>query len=222
MWPARAGDARVGEDLAAARPGRIDQERSPLAFDGGDFVADGETVFVTPAVARRNAGLGTPEEIAEALEGLLGRRVVLFDDAPDHHAGMFLMTAGNRTVLVGDPSLARGAQIPVGADFTTATQAKFDAVAERCEEEGYRVVRMPVVPGKDGRTWFTWLNAILDVRDGKRIVHMPVFEPAGAMNDTAAAIWEDLGWEVRRVDCTNTYVHYGSLRCLVNVLRRGE
>ena len=71
--------------------------RSPLIFDGGDFVADAETVFVTPRVARRNVGV-----------------------------------------------------------------------------------------------------------------------TMSSLGDAAASAWEELGFEVRRVDCTNTYKHFGSLRCLVN------
>ena len=31
--------------------------------------------------------------------------MILFDDAPDHHVGMYLMPVGDRTVLVGDPRL---------------------------------------------------------------------------------------------------------------------
>ena len=38
----------------------------------------------------------------------------------------------------------------------------------------------------------------------------------------AAAVWRSAGWQVRRVDCTASYVHFGSLRCLVNVLARGR
>jgi hypothetical protein len=29
-----------------------------------------------------------------------------------------------------------------------------------------------------------------------------------------------LGFEVRPVDCTSAYAHFGTLHCLVNVLRR--
>ena len=79
---------------------------------------------------------------------------------------------------------------------------------------------MPVVPDRDGRTYLTYLNVILDDRAGKRVVYMPAYEGADELNAAAASAWEKLGFEVRRVDCTNTYKHFGSLRCLVNVLRR--
>ena len=32
--------------------------------------------------------------------------------------------------------------------------------------------------------------------------------------------WAGLGYEVRTVNCTDCYQHYGSLRCLVNVVSR--
>lgn len=220
-WPPRAGDSLVGTDLAAALAG-VTARRSSLGFDGGDFVADSETVFVAPRVGDRNGREG----LAEALAAALRRRVVLLDRAPPYHAGMYMMPAGERRVVVGDPSLARGLLSPagdpnpVGTDFSPELQARFDAVAKRCEAEGYRVVRMPVLPGRDGRTWLTPLNVLIDGRPGGRVVHLPVYRTAPALNEAAARIWAGLGYEVRPVDCTETFPLFGSLRCLVNVLRR--
>jgi hypothetical protein len=218
-WPARAGDRRIGEDLAAALP-HVRARRSSLVFDGGDFVADRETVFVSPRVARRNPGL-TRTELRRHLSGMLARAVVLLEAAPDHHAGMYLMTVGHRTALVGDPSLARGIvgdDAPNDPDWSAATQANFDAVAETVSGAGYRVVRIPVVPGRDGRTWLTSINAIVD----GRTVYQPVYRGAERFNRASTGVWRSLGFTVRPVDCTGTYRHFGSLRCLVNVLRRGN
>jgi hypothetical protein len=227
VWPRRAGDARVAGDLAAASDGAVEMHRSCLAFDGGDFVADSETVFVTPAVARRNVGawVASEQQLQRDLSEMLHRRVVLLTQAPPHHAGMFMMTVGNRTVLVGDPSLARehAEGLPLaGPDFSDETQRLFDAVAEHCAGAGYRVVRIPTVPDRDGRTWLTWLNVIIDERDGRRTVYMPTFTGVEALSDAAESVWRELGYEVRRIDCTATYRYFGSLRCLVNVLRRRE
>jgi len=132
---------------------------------------------------------------------------------------MYLMTAGHRTALVGDPSLARGVvgdDAPNDPDWSAATQAEFDAVAETVAGAGYRVVRIPVVPGRDARTWLTGVNVILD----GRTVYLPVFRGAERFNRASADVWRSLGFTVRPVDCTETYRHFGSLRCLVNVLRR--
>jgi hypothetical protein len=235
LWPQRAGDARIADDLARALGRRVASARSRVYFDGGDFAADDRRVFVTPAVLRRNLQrtVATADELARELAATLRRRVVLLRDAPDHHAGMFLMPVGDSTVLVGDPGLARellarrGTLAPgpgltgVGDDFSDATQQRFDAVAEQCAAAGCRVVRIPVVPGRDHRTYLTYLNAILDERDGRRIVYLPTYAHAPALNEAAATVWQGLGFDVRPVDCTAVYPHFGTLRCLVNVLRRG-
>jgi N-dimethylarginine dimethylaminohydrolase len=235
VWLARAGDRRVAADLAAALGPSVTSIRSGLYFDGGDFVADGETVFVTPAVLLRNLQqtVQTREELIERLSAVLKREVILLHDAPDHHAGLYMMAIGDRTVLVGDPAAARSllADSPEtraadlcpqdGPDFAEETIAKFDAVADQCEAAGYRVVRIPLVPGRDGRTYVTHLNAILDRRGDRRIVYMPVFSGADSLNRAAEEVWTALGFEVRRVNCDACYPHFGSLRCLVNVLRRG-
>ena len=231
LWPARAGDARVGLDLATALPDTVAASRSGLWFDGGDFVADGETVFVTPAVIERNlqvTALDRPAIVA-TLEQALGKRVVVLDGAPPHHAGMYLMLAGEGRAVVGDPSLATAfrfddldGRFPGGRpDLSPESQARFDAVARGVAAAGYRVTRIPVVPGADGRTWLTPLNAVLDQRGAERVVYMPVYAGADALNEAAAATWRGLGFTVRTVDCTTAYVHFGSLRCLVNVLARG-
>ncbi len=227
LWAARAGDARIGDDLARALP-HARSWRSKLVFDGGDFVADGETVFVSPRVAQRNIGrtMASEADLRLYLSRLLRRDVVLLPEAPDHHAGMYLMLLGEKRALVGDPSLAQGLAdpeaLPFPIDRRPDTQARFDAVAAACRNAGYVVTRVPVVPGRDGRTYVTYLNVIIDQSvGGQRTVYMPVFRGAEALDETAASTWQAMGFRVRRVDCTNTYRQGGSLRCLVNVLARG-
>jgi hypothetical protein len=166
-------------------------------------------------------------ELRSRLARLTGREVVLLDEAPEHHAGMYLMLAGQRTALVGDPGLAwplfgRAAPPLDRPDTSDRTQRRFDAVAAACQAQGYRVVRMPVALDQDGRTWLTPLNAILDQSAGRSRVYMPVYQSAGAMNEAAERIWSGLGFEVHPIDCSSSYRHFGSLRCLVQVLRRGR
>jgi hypothetical protein len=233
VWPQRQGDQRVADDLAAFFKEKLVSKRSALAFDGGDFVADSETVFITPNVLLRNEGISVPSsiELEHVLATILQKEVILLSKAPAHHAGMFMMPAGRKTMLVGDPSLAsaslaclqtRSAGCPIlHPDLSADSQAKFDAVAETARAAGYKVVRIPVVPDTDGRTYLTYLNVIIDQRDGQRIVYMPTYRKAEKLNLQAERIWQSLGYQVRRVDCTKTYVHFGSLRCLVNVLKRG-
>lgn len=230
-WPERKGDESAGDDLARAIGDSVVSLRSDLYFDGGDFVADSETAFVTPNVLKRNLGqmVASRQELVERLEKLVGRKVLLLDRAPDHHACMFMMPVGNRTVIVADPRGARNLltpgqaaalPLPKGVDFSDATLARFDAVAEQCAKEGYKVIRMPLAPAPDGRTFLAGLNVILDQQGSQRIVYMPTFDGAEVINESSAALWRDLGYEVRPVNCTSSYRLFGSLRCLVNVLRR--
>ncbi len=239
IWPARAGDERVGNDLAAALMPAVRSRRSGLYFDGGDFLADGGTVFVVPRVLQRNLQhtVRSRDEFLQILAGELKRRVILLDESPDHHAGMFMVSAGNRTMLVGDPDLGRKfaladkadagratdavfESLPGGADFTPETQHLFDAVAAQCAAAGYKVIRLPVVPARDGRTYLTYANVLIDQQGDRRLVYLPFYRGAEPLNTAAHAVWEGLGYEVRPVDCTNAYRHFGCLHCLVNVLTR--
>lgn len=233
-WPQRAGDGLVAHQLSTLIGPRFRSSRSELYFDGGDFVCDQRTAFVTPSVLRRNlqVTVDSRADLIKRLERRLGRKIVLLRDAPDHHAGMFMMATGDRTVLVGDPGLAQTLLAdlppeqldklcpPSGVDFSMETAKRFEAVAKQCTAEGYRVVRIPVLPGRDGRTYITHLNVILDQRDNERIVYMPRFAQASVLNLEAQRIWRELGFRVRMIDCTSCYHLGGSLRCLVSVLDR--
>ena len=136
---------------------------------------------------------------------------------------------------MGDPSLGKRvvtgsagvcleegiASLPGGADFTAETQRLFDAVADQCATLGYRIVRLPVVPARDGRTYLTYANVLIDQQGKERIVYLPFYRGVEPLNAAARTVWEGLGYQVRGVDCSNTYRHFGCLHCLVNVLRRG-
>jgi hypothetical protein len=238
IWPARAGDLRVAMDLAAAIPSVV-ARRSNLAFDGGDFLADSDNVFVISRVLPRNLQqtVANREQLLRILAAEFKRRVILLDESPDHHAGMFMASVGDRTMLVGDPLLGRpfvpptaasgdrGAtdnwmHLPGGPDFSGQTQHLFDAVARQCAAAGYRVVRVPTVPASDGRTYLTYVNCLIDREQGRPIVYLPFYRGAESLNAAARAVWESLGYAVRPVDCTAAYRQFGCLHCLVNVLSR--
>lgn len=232
IWPARAGDQQIGADIAKAMPSSVYSRCASFNFDGGDFLADDETVFVAPRVLLRNVQRTefSKEGFVRNVSGALKRRVVLFDEAPDHHAAMFMVSVGNKTVLVGDPSLGRSLlsdpvpvdfpELPGGPDFTPRTQHLFDAVATQCAQAGYRVVRVPTIPASDGRSYLTYVNCLIDRQAGRKIVYLPFYRGATSLNDAARKVWEDLGFEIRPVDCTTTYRQFGCLHCLVNVLKR--
>jgi hypothetical protein len=239
IWPARAGDERVGRDIVAALAPAVLARRSGLYFDGGDFLADADTVFVMPRVLQHNIQrtIASRAEFLAILSRELKRRVILLDEAPDHHAGMFMASVGGKTMLVGDPGLAREwvfaemardgqaptnefMGLPGGPDFTPQTQHLFDAVAGQCEAAGYRVVRIPVVPARDGRTYLTYVNVLMDQQGSRRVVYLPSYRGVEPLNAAARKVWESLGYEIRPVDCTSAYRHFGCLHCLVNVLHR--
>jgi hypothetical protein len=231
IWPARAGDERIGKDIGAALAPRVRARRSELYFDGGDFLTDSENVFVVPRVLQRNIQhtVHNEQEFLRILAADLKRRVILLEESPDHHAGMFMASVGNRTMLVGDPAWGRRSLpatvidslgLPDGPDFTPQTQHLFDAVASQCAAAGYKVVRIPVVPARDGRTFLTYVNVIMDQQGDRRIVYLPFYHGVDSLNAAAREVWEHLGYQVRLVDCSNTYRHFGCLHCLVNVLSR--
>jgi hypothetical protein len=76
------------------------------------------------------------------------------------------------------------------------------------------------VPGRDGRTYLTYLNVIIDERPERCVVYLPTFAGFEALNAAAIRRWQLAGYEVQPIDCTTAYPHGGSLRCLVNVLDR--
>lgn len=240
IWPARAGDERIGQDIAAAMYPAVFARRSDYYFDGGDFLADSENVFVVSRVLPRNIQqtVFSREVFLAALGRELRRHVILLDESPDHHAGMFMASVGGKIMLVGDPGL--GGQftpadaaanagsgtnefmdLPGGPDFSAETRHRFDAVAAQCAGAGYRVVRIPVVPARDQKTYLTYVNVLMDRQGSRRIVYLPFYRGCERLNAAGRAVWEKLGFEVRPVDCTDTYRHYGCLHCLVNVLERG-
>jgi len=105
IWPARAGDERVGHDIAATLGPAVHPRRSSFYFDGGDFLADSKNVFVVPRVLQRNIQntVRSRDEFLGTIAAEFKRNVILLAESPDHHAGMFMASAGNNIMLVGDP-----------------------------------------------------------------------------------------------------------------------
>lgn len=233
-WQEREGDARVAGDLAKAFPKQIKSFRSRLLFDGGDFVCDSETAFVNPSVIQRNipSVVRNEKELVDELAQLLKRKIVLLRKAPRHHTEMFMTLLPGKLALVGDPyegvRLAHQRQETLDLmsetagepDESEAIQKSFDTVALACSEAGYRVVRLPLLAGRGSRAWMSYANVVVDNRDGKTIVYMPVYTGAEVLNETAEEIWRECGVEVRRVDCTSAFASFGSLHCLVSIMAR--
>jgi hypothetical protein len=225
-WPTRKGDEKIAFDIASALGKGYRAKRGGLFFDGGDILADGETVFVSPWLASKNIQKTVADEkqLDQRLEEMFRQRIVRFPAGPEHHTGMFMVSLGHRRAMVGDPSMAKNyaqGPIPESADYSAETQAKFDAVAKTVESAGYCVTRIPVVPSTNQRAYVTYCNSIIDIEAGKPMVYMPVFDGWEALNEAGKNAWETEGFEVRKVNCTTSYAKFGNIHCLVNVLRRG-
>jgi hypothetical protein len=225
IWPQRLGDQRTAEDLSHALPA-VRADRSGLFFDGGDLLADSQSVFVSPAAIRRNIQHTCPDraELARLLAEQLQRNPILLNDAPDHHVGMFLMAAGEGRVVVGDPRLAKPLlapiELPGGPDFSASTQGRFDSVAAAAAAAGYRVMRIPCVASSDGKTFITYVNGLIDRPDGCRVIYLPIYEGQDHLNAAAQTVWQNLGYRVVPIDVTSAFRYFGTLHCLVNGIEK--
>jgi N-dimethylarginine dimethylaminohydrolase len=218
-WPARRGDEQIASHLAQTLQHTV-TTRSRLQFDGGDFLADARRVFVAPAVLERNPALSEADITAE-LSRVFGKQIVHLRNAPSHHVGMYLAIAGEGVAIVGDPSLttSTGSQPELlDPDSSPEIQRQFDDVAAQLKALGYRVERIPTAV--QGRQYLTYVNGVIDVRDGSRTIYLPTYRHLGAVNHQATQVWQGLGYTVRPVDCTGVFRHFGTLHCLVNVLQR--
>jgi len=228
IWPQRRGDMKTAFDLAGKYPEKVSAARSKIVFDGGDFATDDKTVFITAEVVKRNPDWNK-KELQQYFSSLFLKDIVILSDPPPHHTGMFMMPIGRGKILVGDPRLAiklikdKNFSPPLmNPDLSPEIQQKFDSVAKDCIAHGYQVTRIPILPDRDGRTYLTYLNVIIDEDPRGKKVFMPVYKNAEALNRQAASIWKDSGFQVARIDCSSSYKYFGSLRCLVNVMARGK
>lgn len=204
---------------------------SALVFDGGDFTVTDTHVFVTAVLLGRNEGgeLGERDALLRWLRDFTGKEPVLIgdhpDDVPAHHIGMFVTPLDDGTVLVGDTELGlallpNDAALPQPVDRSAETAERFHRVAREIEAAGFTVRRTPLVPLADGLTYLTWNNAVLERRaDGLLHAYVPMFG-VPALDAAGRAVWESEGVVVHPIDVRDVFVHRGTVRCLINVLKR--
>jgi len=226
---ARGNDDRVPDLLCGHLEG-LKCEPLPFFFEGGDLLADEVYVYVNANLLARSPG--PRAETVVAIERVSGREAILLGDdsgdVPDHHVGMFVTPLGDGVVAVGDPGL--GEELlrdhgPVETGFTIdrdpAARQRFHRVADDLAAAGLTVVRVPLLLTDQPRVYVSYNNALLEQREGRRTVYMPVYglQP---LDEAAAAIFEEQGWEVRPIRVGSLYQHTGSLRCIVGVAERGD
>ena len=236
----RPSDWDIVPALAAALPEELEVRQLPIAFDAGDFaITKSRVVFDVNLFARNRArGFRSAEELRERVRTLLGRDVLMLGsepgDVPRHHMSMYMALLDGGVALVGDPEA--GARLvgrdyapgetspesgePLRADFSPATEARFERAAKDLAAAGFHVVRIPTVPFDD-KTYFAYTNGVYETRAGRRVAWVPSFgEPA--IDRAARDVYERLGWSVVPVDVRGLYAHHGTIGCVVNVLARGE
>jgi len=239
----RRNDWHAPFALARTVGGDVKVKPVPLIFDGGDLIATGRHVFATALLQARNeeGTLAQRPALSRWLRHNLGREPVLLgrraDRVPGHHIGMFVTPLSDcllhpptspdckSVVLVGDVAsglalLPGEAELPLAVDRTAATAARFQLVARELRARGFTVVRVPLVPLSDGLTYLTYNNVLLERRaDGRLHGYVPQFGLAG-LDRAGRAAFERQGVVVHPIDVSRIYTHNGTVRCLVNVLRR--
>jgi hypothetical protein len=236
--PLRTNDQEVPYRLAQSPDGAFGVRGCDAGFDGGDFLATADHLFVGPTVLQTNrlgpgARFETRDALAAHLAERLGRPVTWLGDtpadAPPHHVGMFLTVIG-RTAAVGEVverltpetrrALARAGG-PAAATVRADLSVRLDKVARRLRGLGYTVVRVPLVPSATTRAWMSYNNGIVETRGGRPVFYMPTFG-APALDAAAAARFRAVfGATVVPIDCAGIWHLGGSLHCLVNVVGRG-
>lgn len=112
---------------------------------------------------------------------------------------------------------------------TTGTpdlQHQFDYNAENVEAKGYEVQRMPYLEGPRGVSWITYNNCLMENyqrEDGSQVrrVFLPTYG-LPALDDAASKIYQENGYEVIPLKLTALTSWRGAIRCISNVLDRGE
>lgn len=204
---------------------------SSLHIEGGNVVANTRHVFVGFNAVFENIHV---EQLEDELDRVLGHSPILVGgpngEAPWCHVDMYLTPVDDQTMLVASPSFAVTLLIPEAecgdvdpflncAEAGLAVQPALDAVADQLVSLDYAVLRLPAVVDEADEWMITYNNVLMEQRDGKRIVYMPIYH-LPTLDLVAEAIYRSLGFEVQTIDVSRIYEYGGAVRCLANVTRR--
>ncbi|MEI6807907.1 MAG: agmatine deiminase family protein [bacterium] len=226
----RGNDELVPELLTASLPGAICMPL-PFMFEGGDLLADADNAFIAANCLARNSPLDVDDRpsLLERIGGALRKKIVVIgktsEDVPDHHICMYLTPLGENRVVVADPALGlelyrqsdTGAAIDVETDISK--YEPFQKVIHCMELKGFNVVRVPFLLTRTPRVYVSYNNAILERRNGNKLIYMPVYG-IPALDRAAGEVFENQGWQVIPVRVSRLYGHTGSLRCQVGIIKR--
>ena len=222
----------------------------PAVFylEGGDLVAGHRSLFVgatTVRFAREEVQPCTEAQVRLMLEGQFGKQVVFLPgfgnqdevaDDLDYHLDMFLTVCTDDSVLLADLAWGdrlmgqrEGNQAPDGpfdAEELEAIRAEHEIQRRRLEAvhgcligEGVPVRRVPLywIPGADHG--MTYNNVLQEETPDGPVVYLPQYG-LEELDAAAVRVYVELGYEVRPVDVSQIFELQGTLRCVVNVIRR--
>ncbi len=243
----RLNDKEIPALIARCTGETIETRQSSLFFEGGNMVTSDKFLF-TGHSTLTDSRLASEEEVVRYLEKEFGKKVVVVgsDDVrePEEHIDMYLTPIDDKTVLLGDPALGRSILAAKNAEprendkaseetpeddsqeqpsRTPTDKVGLDSLYEHAGKQlakrGFKVERIPILIDDYGYT-VTYNNVLMEVRNGKRIVYMPVYG-LEELDSAAKKKYESLGFKVKPVDVSKIYRFGGTLRCVTNVLARG-
>lgn len=201
--------------------------RSWLHLEGGNVVANDRMVFIGSNVLDENDCDDDDVQMPRELDRITGRPWTLIgtgmDTLPWDHVDMYMTPIGNNVFLVGDTRMGRqllDENTPEHWRFACEDiDAKLDAVAKQLTDSSYRVLRVPSVFDPAGDWIITYNNVLMEERDGRKVVILPHYE-LPKLDQAAARVYRELGYEVKTVNVKHLFEFGGAVRCLVNVARR--
>ncbi|MFQ5412731.1 MAG: hypothetical protein ACE5EC_10560 [Phycisphaerae bacterium] len=220
---------------------------TPLVLEGGNVIASRRHVFIGANVLNENTASRPPAHTRDELSALFALPVVLVEDdrgaPPIAHVDLFITPIADDHVLVASPALGRSVMAgadaasnealrqrlyitpdmpePKGPDFRPSRIARFDQVAARLEERGFRVTRIPYADSRNGNFVVTYNNVIQEQRGGQKVVYLPIYK-IPALDEAARRAFESLGMIVKPIDVSPICHLLGAVRCLANVVERSE
>ncbi len=235
----RKTELSIGRALPSLSPG-VEIIESKFDIEGGNVLLDLDHVLIGAETIEDNLEQFDQDSdaVLSAIESVFGREPVVVGDVDSGlvhaHIDMFVTIIGPRRALVGDPRLSQSlfrvreligtesTQVRDIGEFSEETQSHFEelyeGVVNDLTDAGFEVTRIPILHG-DGGEVLTWNNAVLEVRDGKRIAYVPRYD-VPLLDEAAFAVWEAAGYSVKPLRSELIITRGGAIRCLTNVVER--